>query len=74
MVELWTGLPSATVGSNLHLVWCINRSEEETLCSYTHSRAPGIRVYVRGLAGGAFRGRPIECGQKDVSSLEGTKI
>ena len=32
MVELWTdnSLPSATVGSNLHQVWCINRSEGET--------------------------------------------
>ena len=34
VVELWTdnSLPSATVGSNLLQVRCINRSVEETLC------------------------------------------
>ena len=32
VVELWidNNLPSATVGSNLRQVWCINRSVEET--------------------------------------------
>ena len=47
MVELWTdnSLPSATLGSNLRPVWCINCSEEETLCSNSHSRVPGLRVY-----------------------------
>ena len=34
VVELWTdnSLQSATVGSTLRQVWCINRSVEETLC------------------------------------------
>ena len=47
VVELWTNnsLPSATVGSNLHQVWCINRSVEETLCYNSNCRTPGLRVY-----------------------------
>ena len=43
VVELWTdnSLPSATVGSNLRQVWCINRSVEETLCYNSNCRTPG---------------------------------
>ena len=43
MVELWTdnSLSSATVGSNLHQVWCINRSVKETLCYNSNCRTPG---------------------------------
>ena len=47
VVELWSDnrLHSATVGSNLHQVWCINRSVEETLCHNSNCRTPGLRVY-----------------------------
>ena len=47
MVELWTdtSLPSATVGSNLHQVWCIHHSVEETLCHNSNCRTPGLRAY-----------------------------
>ena len=43
VLELWTdnSLPSATVGSNLLQVWCINRSVEETLCCNSNCRMPG---------------------------------
>ena len=44
VVELWTdnSLPSATVGSNLHQVWCINHSVEETLCYNLNCRMQGF--------------------------------
>ena len=43
VVELGTdnSLPSATVGSSLRQVWCINRSVEETLCYNSNCRTPG---------------------------------
>ena len=39
----WLGnsLPSATVGSNLRQVWCINLLVEETLCYNSNCRMPG---------------------------------
>ena len=47
VVEQWSDnrLHSATVGSNLHQVWCINRSVEETLCHNSNCRMPSLRVY-----------------------------
>ena len=44
VVELWTdnSLPSATVGSNLCQVWCINRSVEETLYYNSNCRTSGL--------------------------------
>ena len=47
VVEQWSNnrLHSAMVGSNLHQVWCINRSVEETLCHNSNCRMPGLRVY-----------------------------
>ena len=47
VVGSWTdnSLPSAKVGSNLHQVWCINRSVEVTLCYNSNCVTPGLRVY-----------------------------
>ena len=47
VVERWSDhrRHSATVGSNLHQVWCINRSLEETLCHNSNCRMPGLQVH-----------------------------
>ena len=67
MVELWTdnSFPSATVGSNLHQVWCIDHSVEETVCYNSNCRTPGLRVNI-----GALGSQLEVCPQGDYQSSD----